>query len=44
MKKNKLLGLLTGLICISLCFALMLTACRTQKDDPEDQKPTVGGR
>ena len=42
MKKNKLLGLLTGLICISLCFALMLTACRTQKDDPEDQKPTVG--
>ena len=42
MKKNKLLGLLTGLICISLCFALMLTACRTKKDDPEDQKPTVG--
>lgn len=42
MKKNKLLGLLTGLICISLCFALMLTACRTEKDDPEGQKPTVG--
>lgn len=42
MKNNKLLGLLTGLLCISLCLALMLTACRIEKDDPEDQNPTVG--
>ena len=42
MKNNKLLGLLTGLLCISLCLALMLTACRIEKDDSEDQNPTVG--
>jgi len=42
MKNKKLLGLLTGLLCISLCFALILSACQDVHEDPEDTKPTVG--
>lgn len=41
MKKKKLLGLLIGLVCISFCFALMLTACRSGEKDPGTTQPAV---
>lgn len=36
MKNKKLLGLLTGLICITVCTALLLSACVGTKDDPTE--------
>ncbi len=41
MKNKKLLGLLIGLVCISFCFALMLTACRDVEKDPGTTQPAV---
>lgn len=41
MKKKKLLGLLIGLVCISFCFALLLTACRDVEEAPGTTQPAV---
>ena len=48
MKNKTLLGLLTGLICITVCTALLLSACVGTNDDPTESvtdpvtEPTAG--